>query len=121
MTSQVEPTTLKLTKGSTKPFDIVFYDDNDVLAVLAGASAGTFIIKKSVNGANILVRTTTGGTPTLTLDIPNAKLIGALSQIEADALPVGTFIGMASVQFGSKWEDSDPFIVEIAPGFASHA
>lgn len=122
MTNQVEPTTLKLISGSTKPFDIVIYDDNDVLAVLAGATAGTFIIKRSVNDStSVLVRTTTGITPTLTLDIPNSKLIGALSQEEADDLPVGVFIGMISVQFGANWEDSDPFIVEITPGFASHA
>lgn len=106
-------TVLELIKGSTKPFDVFLFDENEVKEDLSSADRAIIQVRKSIGGDIVLSRDTTANN--LTIDSANGKLVATLTGAEAAALSTGTFIASAKVRFGDddSWQDTDPFQVII--------
>lgn len=113
--------TLELIVGSARDFEVFLLDSNDVAENISDAAAATLAIRETLDAAtDVLLRTTDAGN--LTIDTTNSKLVASLTQDEADALVVGTYIAQASVQMtaSSKWFHTDPFVVKILSQGAPH-
>lgn len=109
---------LSLVQGSEKPFDIFLFDENDNPDDLTLVTDATFVVQRDINdpigSALINIDTTVGG---LSINKPLSKLTGVLSLAEAQALPVGTFIGQAGVKSSGQWFFTDPFNVIVRSTF----
>lgn len=111
---------LRIVKGSTKPFDIELFDDNDVVEDLSTATLATFVMRNELTGSNVLLLRTTDGN--LAIDSGDSKLTGTLTQIQADALVAGVYIAEAAIRFGATdWIHTDPFYVRVLLSAAPHS
>ncbi len=118
--SESIPSELVLVVGSTTAFEIHLEDQNGQPEDLSAVAAASFTIRESVNStATILARATS--TTTLTIDVPGHRLVGTLTQGEADALLPGSFIGEAALRFGATdWRHTDRIAVRILKQVATH-
>ena len=110
--------TLTLLQGSVRSFDINLVDGNDTAEVLTGASDATFrvLADPEVATAPIIDQDTTVGD--LTIDISNSKLTGTLTQVQADALEPGLYVGQVGIKISGSWLFTDPFHVRVQDSFA---
>jgi len=110
--------TLELIKGSTKPFDVLIFDENEVMEDLSDVDRAIVQVRRSVSGEIILSRDTTAGN--LVVVVADGKLTATMSGVEAADLPTGTFIGTALLRFGNddSWQTADPFFVIIRASVA---
>ena len=108
-------TILEIVRGSTKPFDIFIFDENEVAEDLSAADRAVVEIRKSIDGEIVLARDTTASN--LSINTSLKKLTATMLGYEAATLPIGDFIGSAKIRFGDNdsWQDTDPFIVRILP------
>lgn len=95
---------LKLTKGSVDPFTLAFPSDN-----LSGVTDYSFNISESHGGTSILSLTKAAG-----LALVGDIITASLSQGQADALPLGTWIGEVAIKDKGVWRHTRPFTVKIA-------
>lgn len=111
---------LVLLKGSTKPFDIFIFNQDDQPEVLSAFDAATFSIREEESGPDIVLLRTAD--VNLAIDTANAKLTGTLSQPQADALKVGPMVGDVALRETSsgKWFHLDRIRVRVLNGFAPH-
>lgn len=111
---------LELIKGSAMPFEIAVLDQDGNSESLSGADKASFTVRDKAGGATILQRDTVAGG--LAIDVPSGTLIGSLTQLEADALTIGSYIAAASVHYSgpNRWIDSDPILARILPSVAAH-
>jgi len=114
VTAAVAALVLELIQGSTKPFDVYIFDENEVAEDLSSADRAIVEIRKSMGGDVVLSRDSSAGNVT----IGTGKLTCTLLAYEAAALDTGDFIGAAKVRFSDDdaWQDTDPFIVRVLPG-----
>lgn len=115
------PTTLLLIKGSTASFEIYLYDNLGNAEDISSAQAATFVVKEYEEAStSVLTRATSAAN--LSIDTGNRKLVGTLTQGEADALVPGTYIGVASLRFGAtNWVNCKRVTVVVQNSFASHS
>ena len=101
---------LVLVVGSVKPFDLLAIDERDQDEDLSAATRATFHVKEaSSDSTSVLTLTTEAAGLTL-----NASSIeGVLTQLQADALVPGEYIGGVAIEFPSGWYHSDPFTVHF--------
>ena len=105
---------LTVIQGSTKPFHIKIFNDNDLAEDLSTADKATFRITEYIGSAvDILLRDT--GAANLVINKADSRLEVTLNITEAEGLSLGTFLGQAAVRFGSEdsWFYTDPFRVVI--------
>lgn len=110
---------LTLVVGSANPFELLFRAANDAVQSLAGASDYVVVIRESTVGTVLIKRTKTAGT--VTVDVPNGKLVCTMTQPEADALVAGAYIGEAALLFGTTWIHTKSFVVNVLRGVATHS
>jgi hypothetical protein len=101
-----------------KPFDILLFDENDNAESLVGATDATFRVLKFIEdeAANAILDVDTASE--LAIDIVNSRLTVTMTTAQADALPVGTFVGQANIKISGKWFATDPFHVKVSKRFA---
>lgn len=111
-------TTLTILQGSTRPFDLLIVDDAGVGEALDSADHATFSVRETVSSlTDVLLRRTADGN--LSINKAEKKLVGTLSQAEADALSPGLYVGQVSIRLdGIEWVKSDFFHVLIEKSFA---
>ncbi len=112
---------LLLIKGSTKPFDVFVFDQNDQPENLAVFDQATLVLRESDAGANLLLRRTADGN--LSINTTASKLTATLSQGEADGLKAGgELVAMVSLRetLTQKWVDLDRIRVKVLNSFAVH-
>lgn len=115
-----QPDTLTLIMGSTVPFDVYLFDEEDVAEDLSAVTAATFIVKPSaVSPTFVLKRQTASGN--LTVNADEAKLTATITQAEANGLVAGMYVGEVALQIGGAWRHTDPFFVRVVPSMAPHA
>jgi len=107
---------LELVAGSVKPFDIYLYDENDVKENLAAATRATFRVVAARGDTTYIIDIDTGAE--VTIDSVNGRLVCQLTQVQADALEEGTYIGQATVEISSAWYYTDPFLVKVLDSIA---
>lgn len=109
---------LTLLVGSKKSFDVLLVDDDGSKEDLTNADHATFVIKTDVDAStDILLRRTADAN--LTIDKPNSKLVCTLTQVEADALVPGVYIGQASIRIdGTSWVKTDRLRVTLLKSFS---
>ena len=110
--------TLELIQGSVRPFSIELYDENDTAENLTGATDATFRVLADPDDPSSPVIDLDTGSANLSIDIVNAKLVGTLSQVEADALEPGLYVGQAAIKISGSWLFTLPFHVRIKDSFA---
>lgn len=100
---------LELIVGDATPFRVYLYDETDAPAVLGAADA-----------ARVSLFSAVGATPffskTATISAANGYLEVTPTQVEADAWVAGTYLGRATVRFGTYWRKSARFRVVVARG-----
>lgn len=111
---------LVLIKGSTKPFDVLVFDQNDQPENLTVFDHATFTLRDSETASNLLLRRTADGN--LTINAGASKLTATLTQPEADALKTGDLVAMVSFRETAtgKWVDLDRIRVRVLNSFATH-
>lgn len=115
-----QPDTLEIVRGSVMPFDVYIFDEEGVAEDLSAVTAASLIVKPSAESpTQVFKRQTSAGN--LTVDAENSKLVGTLTQAEANGLVAGLYIGEVALQIGGAWRHSDPFYVRVAPSMAPHA
>ena len=113
---------LKLVKGSTQPFEIYVFDENDAPANLSVFDKATFSLREEEAGSTLLLRRTEDAN--LTINTGASKLVATLSQAEADALKAGGIL-IADVAFRTpapdlKWVHLDRIKVKVLNSFTPH-
>lgn len=110
--------TLTMTKGSTKPIRLEFLDQNDGPEDLSSVDAATFVVRTHVGAVTaVLERSIQAGD----LSVSGSALVATLSSAEADALPVGAYVGEAAVRFGDgdSWFMTEPITVDVVAAVAT--
>jgi len=110
--------TLTLLQGSVRSFDIGLVDSNEVAEVLTGATDATFRVLADPDDATSPIIDQDTTVADLVIDIPNSKLVGTLTQSQADALDPGLYIGQAGIKIAGSWLYTEPFHVRIQDSFA---
>lgn len=97
--------------GDAQPIEIELFDGDGVAEITSGMDAATFTVREYAGATPILSRDTSQAN----LSISTGKLTATLSQVEADALTEGSYIGQIAVRFSSdsKWKFSELFAVEV--------
>lgn len=110
--------TLEILQGSVRSYDIELVDGNDVAEVLTGATDATFrvLADPDVATSPIIDQDTTVGD--LAISIPNSKVTGTLTQVQADALIPGLYVGQVGIKISGSWLYTEPFHVRIKDSFA---
>lgn len=115
-----ERTETVITKGSARSIEIRLEDENGQPESLVGATAATLTVRETLSSTTAVLERKTSAA-NLSIDIPGAKLVATISQVEADALPPGIYVAEAAVQIGGVWLHTDAFFVRIVPGMAPHS
>ena len=103
---------LNLVISSHLSFSVELWDADGTREDIAGVTVAQIVIKEDPSDStDVLLRRTADGN--LTIDEATATLTATLSQVEADALPAGVYIGEASVTFGTESKVTKFFNVRI--------
>lgn len=103
------PDVLYLIKGSPFPIELDLRDERDEPEDLNGLTAIEFAIRTEYGPAGAdLLRVTAG------LAIAGNKVTIPVTQVQANALRGGTFVGGLKLRSGSDDFRTDPFFVNIA-------
>lgn len=106
--------TLVLTIGSADPIWVRLRDEQDKPLDMSGVSDAEISVKDGF-GASTPMLSLTLTAAEVAIDAANHRLVGTVSQIKADALVVGQYIGQARVKYTAtnKWRKTAPFTVRI--------
>ncbi len=109
-----EMQTLTLIQGSVEPFDVEIVDENGAARSIAGADHASFAVRRDLADSTDLLLLRKVDT-NIVIDDTNMKLTCTMSQAQADALPVGVFVGQAAVRFGddNNWKGTMPVRVNV--------
>lgn len=113
---------LRLLSGSARSFEVYLLDDHDAPEDLSGATEARLrIARDSSDAANTAILDRSTADSNLAINPGESKLVASYP-VPADAnLPLGRFIGQASVRISGAWYDCDPFHVEVLPQIAPHS
>lgn len=127
MAGTVQREEIVLVQGSSEPIRVVLVDANGNDENIAGWDAAVFTVREYIGATPVLVRSTVGGSPTLSVgfDAGNADpqdestyLQAAITSVESAALAPGVYVAQAAVRFGSaaswKYTDEMRFRVKAA-------
>jgi len=109
--------TMRLTVGSTDPIYVRVWNEQDQALAMSGVSSAELHIKDGASAVTaILSLTTSAGT----LSLGVGQVIGQMTQLQADALVSGKYVGQVKLQFTatSKWRRTKAFHVEISKAIA---
>lgn len=106
---------LRIKQGSIVPFEAHVYGTDDELLDTTGADGAVLAITEAV-GDDPFIEFSLGDN----LTIANGVLTCTMTQLEADALPIGEFIADGAVGFSGQWKYFKAFRVVISPAIAEH-
>lgn len=94
-------TRIELTQGYDALIAIKLVDQFLVKESLASADKATFAIRRMPSEAALLLKSTqpSGG---LSINVAESTLEITIASAEVTAIPVGTYLGMGAVRFGSE-------------------
>jgi len=115
------PKELELIIGSTKPFQVKLFDEQDGAEDLSAADKATFSIRDGLDETTDVLLFDTGGVAAdLSIDEPNSQLVATPVAGTWTGVEAGEYIGQAAVRFGDadSWQKTDLITVLIRASIA---